>query len=109
MLSFTQAVLLPTGGAVTVVEVAPDEEDGDEVQAASVTAVRAMANHDRTGFRWSTPKILADGRALRRYVAPVPSGDSQALAPPGRCLSVKPELSPGKRSLDTAEGWVAPH
>jgi hypothetical protein len=51
VLSLTQAVFVPTGVVVAVVELVPDDVDGDDVQAANVMAVRASVNHNRRSFR----------------------------------------------------------
>lgn len=51
MLSLTHAVLVPTGIDEDVVELLPDDVEGDCVQDVNVAAVRVMVNQNRTSFR----------------------------------------------------------
>src|SRR5271157_3453623 len=80
VLSLTQAVLVPTGAVVAVVELLPDDVDGDCVQEANVMAVRAMVNHNKTGFRRRIRESFAARRSIRRIVAPGSGNPSQRLA-----------------------------
>ena len=59
---------------VAVVELVPDDVDGDDVQAANVIAARAMVNHNRRGFRPCAVESFAANRTPHniKWASPSP-------------------------------------